>query len=67
MSLEWVFFTIYPRIKIVRQQDPAFGRVLSGPDVDGRFVLVRSGPAVAPAATLAKLAVRTSIGDGRLW
>jgi hypothetical protein len=66
VSLEWVFFTIYPHIKMFGQQDPAFGRVLSGPDVDGQFVLVRSGAALAPAQSLAKLDVRTSTGDGRV-
>jgi hypothetical protein len=64
VSLEWVFFSIYPQIKLFGQQEPAFARVLSGPDVDGQFVLVRSGEAQPPADDPAKIAGRASTGDG---
>jgi Caspase domain len=64
VSLEWVFFSIYPHIKLFGQQEPAFARVLSGPDVDGQFVLVRSGAAL-PLAEAPAIPDVPNDGNGR--
>jgi Caspase domain len=46
IDLELLFFSdIYPQIKLIAQQEPVLSRVSSGPDVDGQFVLLRSGTA----------------------
>jgi len=66
VSLEWVFYSIYPQIKMFGEQDPAFGRVLSGPDLDGQFVLVRSGAAPLPAEAPANLAAATDTDDSHV-
>lgn len=68
VSLERIFFTISPQIEMLGQQQPAFARVISGPDLDGQFVLLRADAGSdAPGIEtprLAKLAIRTSAGDG---
>jgi hypothetical protein len=49
VDVELLFFTsIYPQIRIVGQQEPRLARVISGPDVDGQFVLLRSVVADSP-------------------
>jgi hypothetical protein len=70
VSLERIFFTISPQIEMLGQQQPAFARVISGPDLDGQFVLLRAGASRGAddgeTAAPAKLVVRTSTGDGRV-
>jgi len=42
VDLEYLFFgQIYPKLKFIGQQEPAFARLVSGPDSDGQFVLLQ--------------------------
>jgi hypothetical protein len=51
VDLEYLFFgKVYPKLKFIGQQEPAFARLVSGPDDDGQFVLLQSA-AVADTDT----------------
>lgn len=42
VDMEYLFFgKVYPKLKFIGQQEPAFARLVSGPDADGQFVLVQ--------------------------
>ncbi len=52
VDLEYLFFgKVYPQLKFIGQQEPAFARLASGPDADGQFVLIQQ-KLVATADTI---------------
>ena len=57
VDLEYLFFgKVYPQLKFIGQQEPAFARLVSGPDADGQFVLVQKSAAAeteTPTETVA--------------
>ena len=60
VDLEYLFFgKVYPKLKFIGQQEPAFARLVSGPDDDGQFVLLQS-TAVAETDTPSETGVETT-------
>jgi hypothetical protein len=52
MDAELLFFKeVYPKLRLVGQQEPAIARVVSGPEQDGQFVLLRTASIKSTAST----------------
>ena len=46
IDMEFLFFKeIFPDVKMIGQQDPAFARLKTGPELDGQFILVKKSDA----------------------
>jgi hypothetical protein len=64
VDLELLFFSqIYPQLRVGGQQEAIMTRIVSGPDVDGQFVLVRGQSQQAPPPELARLTVESDSAD----
>jgi hypothetical protein len=65
IDLELLFFSeIYPKLRVAAQQEPVMSRLLSGPELNGQFVLVRQA-ALVPSEP-ARLTVTSNVTGDRI-